>query len=248
MKRLFAAVTVTLVMLIAAPLASHASHDDYLYPADAWQVREIGPDLVWHAATESYVENETTLHLIKPTGQTGTSAETTNLGIEGDTVTVDVIFNEESGALPDAGAVRLFAYDHADGDTLTEAPQQVAVATGDGQLTLDTSAFAGPIGTLGMTYDASNDSAGDVIFKNLQVDGETVSFRLHAEPDPTQEPTSEPTVEPTETQEPIAVPTAVPAGLDKPQRGDPIWPWLVGIGTILAAGAALAFNRVTSNR
>lgn len=214
-----------------------ASHDDYLYPADDWQVREIGADLVWHPASESEIVDASTLNLTKPSGDIGTSAETTDLGLEGDAVTVDVILNPDATA--DAGAIRLFAYDHPDGDTLGEAPQAVAIAAGSGPLSLDVSAFAGPIGTLGLVYDASNASAGTVTFKNLQVDGETISFTAHVEPQPEPEPEPEPSDEP----DPIAVPTSVPAGVnDGADRGLPLGT-AIAIIIVFAGGTVFILSR-----
>lgn len=43
-----------------------------------------------------------------------------------------------------------------------------------------------------------------------------------------------------------AVPTSVPAGSNGlPERGDPAWPWLVGIGTLFAVSGAVMFDRAT---
>lgn len=167
------------------------------FPDAGWQVRQIGPDAVWVDAELSMVTGPTAVELTKPAGDTGTSIETTDLGLPvaaGDTITV--AYEMTDGALPDAGAVRLFWYDTADADTMTEAPTAfVAADAMSGTLSLVIGADA-QVGTFGLTYDASNVSAGTVRFTGLMVGDTAVLFQAPPEPEPTGEPTAQPTEPP----------------------------------------------------
>lgn len=151
------------------------AHDGH-HAAEEWQLRQIGPDLVWVDAEESHQVDAHTIVLTKPAGDVGTSAETPNLDLAvetGDVVTVEVSLTD--GATAAAGAVRLFVYDHAGANTLTEAPTVFSAATGDGTLSL-VIPFDGKIGTMGLVYDASNPTTGDAVFSDLEVAGTPISF------------------------------------------------------------------------
>lgn len=168
-------------------------------------------------------------------------------------VQVTVEYELTDGATPAAGAVRLFGYADQDANTVNDGPdwQDEADST-SGALSFTVPA-EGKIGTLGLVYDASNDSDGLVTFRNLKVGDRLVSFTTC--PEPTTEPTTEPTGEPTEG--PTANPTK-PAGPSKPagrpgesrsalpvtgSGGGTNWPLVIGGvgGGILAAGLAMMF-------
>lgn len=173
-------------------------------PDSAWQVRDF--DNGWVGASLSGVVDSTTVGLTKPTGAIGTSIETTNLGLDvtaGTTITVEVDLT--NGATTTANAVRMFFYDHPDGNTESEAPTATVAATGSGTLNLDVAADT-TIGTFGLTYDASNDSAGTVKFENLTIGETVISFTECTQPSPSPSPSPEP------TQQPSPEPTTTPGG------------------------------------
>src|SRR5690606_5087506 len=147
------------------------------FPGSGWVLQQIATgDTGFSPATLSQIVDQDTVALTKPAGDTGTSIETTDLGLAvtaGDTLTVQVSL--VGPASTDAGAVRMFVYDHPGADTLTEAPQAVMAAAGSGPLTL-TVPFTGTIGTMGLVYDASNSSAGTVEFSNLRLNRTPIWF------------------------------------------------------------------------
>jgi hypothetical protein len=188
------------------------------------------------AQTQSTVSTVTadTVTLVQDgrvTAAAGTSAETSNLGIEveaGDTITVNYALTD--GADFASGAVRLFIYYSPNADTWATAPDQVAVAdalTG----TLSITATGGTIGTAGVVYDTSNPSQGKATFTGLTVAGEPVPF-LPKVPDPDPDPdpgdddgddTDKDDDSDTDKDgDPVAVPTSVPAGLDSTPTGGTI--------------------------
>jgi LPXTG-motif cell wall-anchored protein len=119
----------------------------------------------------------------------GTSAESTNLGIEveaGEEITVDYALTD--GANSNTTAVRLFIYYSPDADTWNDAPDQSTPAP-DGDTpdsgTLTIAATGGTIGTAGVVYDTSNGGVeGTVVFTNLTVAGESVPFIAPPPPPP----------------------------------------------------------------
>lgn len=166
----------------ALALTGAASAQDGHFPDAGWQVRQIGTgDPDWSPATASQITNANSVALTKPDGTTGTSIETTDLGLAvsaGDVINVVYVLSD--GATTDAGAVRMFYYGIPDADTLGAAPTAFVAADGSGALSL-TVAAAGEIGTFGLVYDASNDTAGTVTFSNLTVGKTEVRFQ---QPDP----------------------------------------------------------------
>lgn len=178
LKRMAAAAAVGLAgaMLMSASPAQAAT-DPPLFPRSGWVLQQIAMgDTGFSPAALSQIVDQDTVALIKPAGDTGTSIETADLGLPvtaGDTLTVQVSLLGSASA--DVGAVRMFVYDHPGANTLTEAPQAVAAAAGDGTLTL-TVPFTGTIGTMGLVYDASNSSAGTVEFSNLRLNNTPIWF------------------------------------------------------------------------
>jgi hypothetical protein len=197
----------------------------------------------------------------------GTSAETTNLGVEvaaGDSITVDYALLD--GASAAAGAVRLFVYYSAGADTWSTAPDDVAIAPADGDSgTLSiTASQDGTLGTVGVVYDTSNGGVeGSVTFTGLKVAGASVPFLPVSQPEPCEwdetltaddadcvKPADDPTKDDEDTTKddddaatgdrtPVAVPTAVPAGAATlPGTGAGVL--LLGLlGAALTTGGAL---------
>lgn len=220
--------------------ASPARADDGHYPAAGWLLRDIGlGETDWRpgGAAESTIVTATTVELSKPDGATGTSVETTDLGLAvtaGTVISVDYEVVDGVDVFA-AGAVRLFYYASADADTLAMAPTAVAVADGSGTLSLAVLAD-GTVGTLGLTYDASNASAGTVRFSNLMVGDREVLF-VRPAPEPT-EPSPSPDPEPGQP-EPAATPVAA-GGNELPTTGSGWVLPAVGVGgAALVAGLAL---------
>lgn len=186
----WAAVAALGVAIGAVGLAGPAQAQDGHFPDAGWQVRDIAlGSSAWSDAGFSEISDATTAHLTKPDGTTGTSIETTNLGLEvkaGDSITVDYLLSQDADTA--AGAIRMFYYDTPDADTLTVAPTATVAADGSGTLSLEALAD-GTIGTFGLTYDASNASVGTVTFLNLMVGDTPILFVAAApDPDPTDPP------------------------------------------------------------
>lgn len=158
-------------------LAQPAVADDPqpIYAAGDWQVRDwpgTYPDIEPTTAAQSTADCDT-VTLTKTKGDIGTSDENTNLALAvkgGDVLQVDYTMDSTDDAA--AGAVRMFAYDSADADTLNAAPTfGPAIADQSGVSGTLEIPFATDItiGTFGLTYDASNATAGTVTFTNLRL-------------------------------------------------------------------------------
>lgn len=194
-------------MFLSSPAAAQAEH----YPDAGWQVRDITcdpyPDCTWvDPAIESEVVDETTVVLDKPLAvpDVGTSIETTNLNLTVDAETTMTV--NMSPSTPDvfaAGAVRMFYYDSPDADTVTDAPTQTVLGQpGDTSLSITVPAGT-TIGTMGLTYDASNPSVGAVTFSNLMVGDTDILFLEPATPvSPSPSPSDVPSPTPTVTESP----------------------------------------------
>ena len=134
---------------------------------------------VWekHGTGTVTVVNTSGVKLTKASADQFASLEAADLGVvvhEGDTVTVDYALM--SGADFAAGAVRLFVYDKANADTMTEAPKAfVAAESTSGTLSIEVG-FNGVLGTAGLVYDSSNASVGTVSFSDMKVEGKAVDF------------------------------------------------------------------------
>jgi hypothetical protein len=232
--------------VFALMTVSPASASVEYFPTTGWDVRDASgtyPDIEWNPAAASQIIDAYTVDLTKPAGDVGTSIETTNLGVDveaGDVITVH--YELKDGALTDAGAIRAFYYDHPDGDTLHEAPTAFVAADGSGVLELTVIAD-GTIGTLGLTYDASNVSAGTVTFSTLKVNDTKVRFLAPVEETPSPEPTASESPHPGETPSPTASPSEVEGegGEKLPVTGSSL-PYIVGAGAAflgLGAGVVL---------
>lgn len=222
-------------LVLSSPAVAQSEH----YPDAAWQVRDVTcdpyPDCTWVDAAESEVVDATTVTLSKPDGPTGTSIETTNLNLPVDTtetfMTVDYTADGDVFA---NGAVRMFYYDHADADTIEDAPTSTAIADGSGTLSIPIPTGT-TIGTMGLTYDASNDTDGAVTFNNLMVGDTSILFVQPVAPSPSPSESHSPTPTPTASN-PSAAPTvsqspvAKPAGL--PVTGSSL-PWFLGGAAVL---------------
>ena len=185
----------------------------------------------------------------------GTSAETSNLGIEveaGDTITVDYALTD--GADFASGAVRLFIYYSPDADTWATAPDQVAVAdalTG----TLSITATGGTIGTAGVVYDTSNPSMGTATFTGLNVAEESVTFLpkpKDLDPDPGDGTGDDDTDKDDDSDtdkdgDPVAVPTSVPAGMGSSPTGGTVTAGVTVAALVMVAiGGILLMRRFTT--
>ncbi len=192
MRRLLvaAAIGATAVLAFTAPAQASTT-------CPSWTLRGATgayPDVTFGGApTGAKVVGATEVKLVKPADgvQPGVEFATKDAGITLDAAgDITVTYQLADGAKPDAGAVRLFYYDHAGAETLTDAPTGQALADGQsGTLTIE---GVTKVGTLGLVYDASNDSAGTVTFTDLKVGGEPVSF-TDAACKPSPSPSSSPT-------------------------------------------------------
>lgn len=233
--------------LFTTPASAQVEH----YPTTGWEVRDASgtyPDIEWNPAAASQIIDAYTVDLTKPAGDIGTSIETTNLGIDveaGDVITVH--YELKDGATVDTGAIRMFYCDHPDGDTIHVGPTASVTADGSGTLQLQVLAD-GTIGTFGLTYDASNVSAGTVTFSSLKINEELVRFiePVQSSPTPSPSPTvtesPTPSVSPTPSASPTPGETPSPTASSSEVEGEggeqlPVTgaslPYVVGAGAAL---------------
>ena len=227
-------VALGLVAGVSLAVAQPALADDpqQIYATGDWQIRDwpgTYPNITPTDA-ESSIATCDTVTLTKTKGDIGTSDENTNLALgvtAGDVLQVDYSMDSTDDAA--AGAVRMFAYDSADADTLNAAPTfGPAIAdqsATDGTLEIP---FAndGTIGTFGVTYDASNATAGTVTFTNLRLlSGDVATPISFCEPAP-------PTTETTTT-----TPATTTAAASLPVTGAPLTGLLIGGVAFVAVGA-----------
>jgi len=214
------------------------------YPDDAWEVRDVTcdpyPVCEWDPADESTIIDEFTVVLEKPSGNIGTSIETTDLNLTVDVDTEMIVqYSLSAGASFDAGAIRMFYYDSPDQNTILDVPTDSVAAGGpEGSLIINVPAYT-TIGTMGLTYDASNNSAGNVTFANLYVGDVAILFLEPAAPPTTAPPTPDPTTPaaPSPSDSAIPTPTTAPGGL--PVTGARVSLIAAGGLTLLAGGAVL---------
>lgn len=188
MRRLLVAAAIGAAALLVWAAPAQAGDGDAVCPT--WTLRGATgayPNVVFgEAPAGAEVASGTEVKLVKPAEgvQPGVEFATTDAGIELDQPgDITVAYQLADGAKPDAGAVRLFYYDHVAGSTVTEAPTGFKAADADaGTLTI---AGVTKVGTVGLVYDASNDSAGSVTFTDLKVGGEVVHFTGEACKPPT---------------------------------------------------------------
>lgn len=208
-RRVLAIVALALVAAFSvAGLASAqpAGH----YPDAGWEIRDWNPTP--GPAADSTVVDPTTVKLTKPAAEIGTSAETSNLGLEleaGQSITVE--YDATDDASPENGAIRMFWYSAPNGDTGSDgdAPTGgVAIATAhSGTLTLLIEADT-TVGTMGLTYDASNNSHGSVTFTNLTAGNTPIVF---TEPEVVETTGPPSTTAPATTGPPSTTPPATTA-------------------------------------
>jgi LPXTG-motif cell wall-anchored protein len=206
---LLAAATVSATSAQAGGNDKHKpTYHEYVCPT--WTLRGATgeyPNVTFgDAPAGSSVTSPVTVTLVKPTSgaQPGVEFKTVNAGIDLAVATdITVEYKLEDGATSDAGAVRLFYYSTNNADTLNTAPTKFDSATGTtGVLKLE--GVTGHVGTLGLVYDASNNSAGKVKFANLKVDKTWVKFKNVC---PTATPTATATATATVTATPTVGPT-----------------------------------------
>ena len=229
------------------------------------------PNVKFGSMPEGSSVGKYSARLTKPTGadavQPGVEFVSKDLGVEAGASAreVTVEFETNGPAKPDAGAIRLFGYKTDDADTLHDAPDFSAVAVdSNGKLKFVLPAGE-KLGTLGLVFDASNDSKGSVTFSDLMIGDAKVQFTKCVEPTKTPTPTATPTKTttasptPTKTSSPSPTKsTSAPAvggggeggsnsgegGEGLPVTGAPVGLLAGGAGVLLALGiAALIASR-----
>jgi LPXTG-motif cell wall-anchored protein len=175
-----AGVAAAIALVGAGPALADGEPPSTIYAVADWAAIDTALDGTQVPAVESEIVDESTAVVTWSIGGTstgGSSIETANLGAAvttGDTITVDYAMSET--ALPLSGGARLFVYYEADADTLTEAPDQVAIADAtSGTLTI-TADRDGTIGTAGVVYDSSGSAPGTVTYTDLAIGDAPVSF------------------------------------------------------------------------
>jgi LPXTG-motif cell wall-anchored protein len=131
----------------------------------------------------------TTAKLTKPTGvNPGVefAAYDLKVGPLANEVQVLVGYQTAGGASVSAGAVRMFGYEDKNADTINDAPDFQATADAESGNLVFTVAAGKKIGTLGLVFDASNNTTGSVTFSNLMVGDRPVHFINCAQEPPNQ--------------------------------------------------------------
>lgn len=213
------------VLLSGVLLATSASAEGYGNDVDvpcgyAFHAADWHPGEDPVPSANSAVSDED-IALVKVDGAVGTDAVTWDLDTTGSELTVH--YELSGGATIDAGAVRFFAYDHADADTALTAPTYGPAIADAASGTLTLNIASGSIGTVGVTYDASNASTGTVTFTNLTLDGEEIAFIADCpetpeptEPAPSESPSASPTPGSTGGDDDTANPTLPRTGSSLP--------------------------------
>lgn len=152
-----------------------------------WQMRGATgeyPNVTFGGAPAGSSVSKDSATLVKPASgvMPGVEFAAKDVGIDGPAAVISVDYQLSDGAVPDAGAIRLFYYAAEGADTLTTAPDGMAAAdASSGSLVI---AGVSKVGTLGLVYDASNASAGKVTFSNLKVGFRKVDFTGCPKPEP----------------------------------------------------------------
>lgn len=246
-RRMFGAAFATLILpllaltiWVAPANAGAATTPAAICPS--WSLRSIVGTQWQDPADGSTVSGENTVVLTKPDGG-GTEFAAFDVDHLAESADITVQYELGGGASSTAGAVRLFYYATQDADTLSAAPDGVAVADADAG-TLTIAGVSGPVGTLGLVYDASNTAAGAVTFTDLKVGGVKVRFKDVCTPDTSPSPS--PSVSTSASPEPSASasPPAPGAGGGDEEPSLPVTgvsvPLLVsGAVALLAVGGVL---------
>lgn len=231
---LFALAVVVLTVDVAK--ATPAEHEPV---CATWKINGVGGE-----PSGSNIDSASQATLVKPEGEnSGVELVTNDLDLTAgaDELVISVDYSLVDGSTA-ATAVRLFGY--ADQGVDPASPSAGAPDYGpdiaeaeSGTMTLTIPAGQS-LGTLGVTYDASNTSHGTLTVRNMMVDERSVSFTECEEPTPspsvttpaatTPPATVPPTVEPSATVPPVA------GGPSLPVTGVSIWHFL-GAGLVLVA-------------
>jgi LPXTG-motif cell wall-anchored protein len=165
----------------------------------------------------------------EPDSAAGVEFAAKDLEIDGPTVITVKVSTDVANLA--SGAVRFFGYEDQNANTLTDGPDYQATADADGQtLTLN---VTGPVGTLGLVYDASNATTGTVTFSDLKVGDLAGKFK--ACPKPQESPTATPPA----TRPPTSPPAATGPQPTLPKTGPKVAVLTAIGGAVLLAGAAL---------
>jgi hypothetical protein len=164
---------VTLAVGLILPLTLTPSAHAAESPAESFVARDTTTAGVQTDSTESTVTADliTLVQDGRASANAGTSAETMNLGLEvkeDDYLTVDYTVQDPSQA--NNGSVRFFAYYTQNANTWSTAPDVVAVASNEivgGESLILHMPHDGTIGTVGVVYDTSYFSTGQVTFGGL---------------------------------------------------------------------------------
>jgi len=188
------------------------------------------------APAGSSVVNAHKVELKKPAApavQPGVEFAAKDLAIGPTEITVE--YELTDGALPAAGAVRMFGYNSKNANTLLDAPTWQAVADTDHGTLSFTVPAGSTLGTLGFAYDASNESAGLVTFRNAKAGNAPISFtkcEVPASPTPTAKPP---------TQKPTSPPAVAGPQKTLPKTGPRSAILGGGAGALVLLGLALYF-------
>lgn len=186
-----------------------------------------------------------TVKLVKPASgvDPGVEFAAFDLDFEATTETIVAVKYElGDGAATSAGAVRFFGFEEQGANTVTGTTKWMELAVPDQGTLLHTMAAGEKLGTVGMVYDASNNTAGSVTFSEMTIGGRAVSFTECEEPTPSPTVTTPAATTPPATTGPTPTAPATPpvlGGPSLPVTGPTIW-HAVGLGGILL-GAGLLF-------
>lgn len=189
------------------------------------------------------VVDEDTVRMVKPTEgeKPGVEFAAFDVDFTAESLTwVSVSYKLSEGASTASTAIRMFGYEDQGADTIHDGPDygpDIAEAD-EGSLTFQLPAGA-KLGTLGLTYDSSNNAEGVVTFTEMKIGGQPVSFTPCEQPSPSPSVTTPAATTPPATP-PATDPAATPSATVPPVAGGPSLPVTgVGLPAIVGAGVVL---------
>lgn len=161
-----------------------------------WQARGATgtyPDVTFGGKPAGTEISKSTAKLTKPEGvDPGVEFASKDLGVGPleQEAHVRVEYATSGGASTAAGAIRMFGYEDKNADTLNDAPDFKAVAESESGVLLFTAPAGKKLGTLGLVFDASNNTQGAVTFSGMTIGERPVSFTACPSVPETTKPTT----------------------------------------------------------
>lgn len=170
-------------LALGGPVYATPDTDETKPVCATWQARGATgayPDVTFGGKPAGTEISKSTVKLTKPAEgvQPGVEFASKDLGVGPleQEAHVRIEYATSGGASTAAGAIRMFGYEDKNADTLNDAPDFKAVAESESGVLLFTVPAGKKIGTLGLVFDASNNTQGAVTFSDMTVGQRPVSF------------------------------------------------------------------------